>query len=255
MAEKLRDFEAASHGGLAILRTRADLVTLEARRARGEPVVGALLALEGAHAAEGVPGNLARLFEAGYRMLGLTHFFDNDYAGSAHGIHKGGLTPLGHETLQQMEALGMAVDLAHLSPAAIDDVLALASKPVVVSHGGVQGTCPGPRTLSDAHVRGIAATGGVIGIGYFEGAVCGTRPRHVVDGVLYVIEQVGDAYVALGSDYDGATRVGFDTSELRALTQALLDAGLGDESLKRVLGGNARRVLSQTLPAGTGGTP
>jgi microsomal dipeptidase-like Zn-dependent dipeptidase len=61
--------------------------------------------------------------------------------------------------------------------------------------------------------------------------------------------------VALGSDYDGATRVGFDTSELRALTQALLDAGLSDESLGRVLGGNALRVLSQTLPVGPAGSP
>ena len=255
MAEKLRGFEAASGGGLAILETRADLAALEARRARGETVVGALLALERAHAAEGLPENLERLFEAGYRMAGLTHFFDNDYAGSAHGIHKAGLTPLGRATLRRMEALGMAVDLAHLSPAAIDDVLALATRPVVVSHGGVQGTCPGPRTLSDAHLRGIAANGGVIGIGYFWGAVCGEEPRHVVDAVLYVIEQVGDTHVALGSDYDGATRVGFDTSELRALTQALLDAGLSDESVRRVLGENARRVLSQTLPASGGSTP
>ena len=66
--------------------TRADLAALEARRARGETVVGALLALEGAHAAEGLPENLERLFEAGYRMAGLTHFFDNAFAGSAHGV-------------------------------------------------------------------------------------------------------------------------------------------------------------------------
>lgn len=255
MAEKLRGFEAASGGELAILETRADLAALEARRARGETVVGALLALEGAHAAESLPENLERLFEAGYRMLAFTHFFDTDYAGSAHGIDKAGLTPLGRATLRRMEALGMAVDLAHLSPAAIDDVLALATRPVVVSHGGVQGTCPGPRTLSDAHVRGIAANGGVIGIGYFEGAVCGEEPRHVVEAVLYVIELVGDAHVALGSDYDGVTRMGFDTSELRALTQALLDAGMSDESLGRVLGGNALRVLSQTLPVGSAGSP
>jgi microsomal dipeptidase-like Zn-dependent dipeptidase len=252
VADKAHAFAAASEGGLVIVESRADLAQLERRRARGEPVVGALLALEGAHAAEAEPENLERLFEAGYRMLGLTHFFDNDYAGSAHGLEKHGLTPLGRETVRRMEGLGMAVDLAHLAPAAIDDVLAIASKPLVVSHGGVKGTCPGPRTLSDAHVRAIAATGGVVGIGYFEGAVCGSEPRHVAEAILYVAELAGDTHVALGSDYDGATRVGFDTSELRVVTQALLDAGLSDDAVRRVLGDNALRVLRETLPSPRG---
>jgi microsomal dipeptidase-like Zn-dependent dipeptidase len=116
----------------------------------------------------------------------------------------------------------------------------------------VNGTCPGPRTLSDAHVRAIAAGGGVIGIGYFEGVVCGMQPRDVARAIRYVVDRVGDTHVALGSDYDGATRVGFDTSELRVVTQALLDEGLGKASIRRILGGNAWRVLEQNLPAGDG---
>ena len=142
----------------------------------------------------------------------------------------------------------MVLDLAHLAPPAIDDVLDLVQRPVVVSHGGVQGTCPGNRTLSDAHLRGIAATGGVVGFGYFDGVVCGREPRHLVAAMLYAIERVGDAHVALGSDYDGATAMGFDTSELHVVTQALLDAGLDDAAVRRVLGGNTRRVLEETLP-------
>lgn len=252
MAGKLHGFAAASAGGLVVVRTREDLAALSERRARREPVVGALLAIEGAHAAEGDPDGLERLFAAGYRMLGLAHFFDNAYAGSAHGLAKGGLTALGRETVRRAEALGMAIDLAHLAPAAIDDVLAIATKPTLVSHGGVSGTCPGPRTLSDAHLRAIAAGGGVVGIAYFEGAVCGVTPRHVADAVRYVVDRVGDAHAALGSDFDGATRVAFDASGLRVVTQALLDADLDEQQVRGVLGGNALRLLEATLPsAGT----
>ena len=148
----------------------------------------------------------------------------------------------------------MTLDLGHMAPVAIDEALELATKPVVVSYGGVQGTCPGPRNLSDDHVRRIAAGGGVVGIGYFEGVVCGVAPRDVARAIRYAVDLVGDAHVGLGSDYDGATEVGFDTSELRALTQALLDEGLREESVRRTLGRNAWRVLAANLPAREGGT-
>jgi microsomal dipeptidase-like Zn-dependent dipeptidase len=250
MAEKLSDFAADSDGSLRVVKSRHDLDKLLERRDRGRRTVGALLALEGLQAAGDDGEHLERLFEAGYRMAGITHFFDNAYAGSAHGIAKGGLTELGRATVARMEALGMAVDVAHLSPAAIDDVLAIAAKPVVVSHGGVHGTCPGNRTLSDDHVRAIAETGGVIGVGFFDGAVCGMEPSHVAAAVRYIVDLVGDQHAALGSDYDGGTTVGFDASELQAVTQALLDAGLSERSVRRVLGENALRVLRATLPEG-----
>ena len=222
------------------------------RCARGaQPIpsaLGALLSLEGAHALEGDPANLERAFALGVRMIGLAHFTDNDYAGSAHGAEKGGLTELGRRTLARMEELGIAADLAHLAPAAIDDVLAIARKPVVVSHGGVKGTCDNARTLSDAHVRAIAATGGVIGIGYWQEAVCGTAPYDVARAIRYAVGLVGDEHVALGSDYDGGTTVGFDTSRIAVLTQAMLDEGVARESIPKILGGNAARVLAATLP-------
>ena len=84
-----------------------------------------------------------------------------------------------------MEALGIAVDLAHASPRTVEDALALATRPVVVSHTGVQGTCPGPRNLSDEQLRRVAAQGGVVGIGYFPGAVCGSEVADVVRAALH----------------------------------------------------------------------
>jgi microsomal dipeptidase-like Zn-dependent dipeptidase len=248
LAASLDGFVQRSGGALRWVRSRADLDALVEVRQRGASTVGVFYALEGAHALEGDPANLAQAFDFGVRMIGLAHFYDNEFIGSAHGVEKGGLSELGHQLLRAMEARGVVVDLAHSSPQGIRDVLAFASKPVVVSHGGVRGTCDNQRNLSDAEVRAIAATGGVIGIGYFEWTLCGTEVEQLVAAIEYVIALVGDAHVALGSDYDGSTTVGFDTSHLPAITQALRDAGHSPERVQRVIGGKILRLLRETLP-------
>jgi microsomal dipeptidase-like Zn-dependent dipeptidase len=247
-AQQLAKLVTESDGGLRLVRTRSDLDAVLVAHREDNDVVGAIFGLEGAHALEGNLDNLSVLFDAGTRMIGLTHFFDNDFAGSAHGVDKGGLTELGRELVKRMEALGIAIDLAHLAPAAIDDVLAIASKPLLVSHTGVRATCDSPRNLSDDHIRAIADAGGAIGIGYFELATCGIDPAEIVAAMKHVVALVGDDHVALGSDYDGGTEVAFDTAQLRSLTQQMLDDGLPEQSIRKILGENAIRVLRQTLP-------
>ncbi|MDP6978601.1 MAG: membrane dipeptidase [Myxococcota bacterium] len=236
---------------LMLVRTREDLETLLLRREENPKFFGALLGLEGAHALEANLENLERFAEGGVRMIGITHFFDNAFAGSAHGIEKGGLSQLGRDLVARMIELGIMIDIAHLAPKAIDELFEIIDVPVVVSHTGVKGTCDNPRNLSDEHVRKIAQGGGVIGIGYWEMAVCGIRPADIVVAMDHVIGLVGDTHVALGSDYDGAVTTAFDTSGLPVLTQAMLDAGYGDERVKRILGGNILRVMREVLPSRT----
>jgi microsomal dipeptidase-like Zn-dependent dipeptidase len=247
-ADRLEATIAGSREAMLAVRTRADLEDLLAERAPGGGPIGALLGIEGAHALEGDLANLRVVFDRGFRMIGLAHFFDNEFTGSAHGVEKGGLTELGRALVRRMEEIGVLVDLAHVSPKAIDEVLAMATRPTVVSHGGVKGTCPSERTLSDEHVRAIAAGGGVIGIGYWETAVCGREPAQVVAAMRHVVSLVGDDHVGLGSDYDGATTVGFDTSQLAVLTQQLIDEGFSEASIRKILGGNVVRVLLKVLP-------
>jgi len=237
-----------SRGQLILVRSREDLRELREARRENPRVVGALLAIEGAHALEGKPENLGALFDAGYRMIGLTHFFDNEYAGSAHGERKGGLSALGRHTLKEMESLGMIADIAHLSPQATEELLELVSTPVVFSHGGVKGTCDNTRNLSDSLLQRVADGGGVVGIGYWDWATCGTDPADIARSLRYVIDTVGDDHVALGSDYDGGTLVRFDTSQLPVLSQAMLDAGIPAPSIRKALGENALRVLDVGLP-------
>jgi len=209
--------------------------------------VGALLSIEGLQSLEGRIENLDRLYAAGFRMAGLAHFYDNDVAGSMHGVKKGGLTPLGRQVVAAMEDKGMIVDIAHCSHQCVGEILAMARRPVVSSHGGVQATCKVNRNLTDEEIRGVARTGGVIGIGYWDGAVCDTDPRATARAMKHVKDLVGVQYIALGSDYDGATTVRFDTSQLAQVTQALLGEGFTPDEIRAVMGGNALRVIRAGL--------
>jgi len=247
-ADKLGRFAADSHGRLAIIRTRADLDGYLALHRDDPETAAGFLGIEGAQALEDDVANVDRLFDAGFRLFGLTHFFDNEVGGSAHGVEKGGLTPFGKRVVARMERLGILVDLAHASPSLIDDVLAVAKRPVVVSHTGVKGTCDNRRNLDDGRLSAIAATGGVVGIGLWDTAVCGTTPADWARAVRWAAGVAGVDHVGLGSDWDGAVATMIDASQTVRLTQALLDEGFGEEGIRNIMGGNAIRVLMESLP-------
>lgn len=246
--QKLAAAVRASNGALMHIFTRRDVAALMRERGEGRQTVGALFSVEGLQNLEGRFENLDRLYRAGVRMAGLVHFFDNEIAGSMHGERKGGLTPLGRRVVREMEHRGIIVDIAHCSAACKADVLAMATRPVVASHGGVQATCRENRNLSDEEIRGVARTGGVIGVGVWAGAVCGTEPRDTARAMRHIRDLVGINFVALGTDYDGAVTTGYDVSRLSLITQALRDEGFDDQEIALAMGGNVLRVLAATLP-------
>ncbi|MBF7729789.1 dipeptidase [Pseudomonas sp. N040] len=247
-SEKLHQAAAASNGQLRVIRSRADLQRyLEDRQQQPLQLAG-LLATEGLQPLEGQLENIDRLYDAGFRMTGLTHFFDNEIGGSAHGIDKGGLTAFGREVIPRLQQKHMLIDLAHASKPLIDDVLAISTQPLVVSHTGVAGTCPGPRNLTDQHLQQIAATGGIVGIGYWDGAICDPSVASIVKAIRYSADLIGVEHVALGSDFDGATSTPFDTTGLVQITQGLIDAGFSEADIAAIMGGNVRDLLLRTLP-------
>lgn len=242
-AQKLDRAVAASDGALQKVADPSSFDSLMQARQQAAAPVGAMLTIEGLQNLEGKAENLDRLYAAGFRMASLTHFFDNELAGSMHGVAKGGLTPFGRGIIRRMEERGMIVDVAHVSHAALAEILSSARRPVVSSHGGVQATCKVNRNLTDAEIRGVAATGGLVAIGYWDGAVCDTSPRAAARAIRHVRDLVGIGHVALGSDYDGATTVRFDTGQLVQVTQALLDEGFTPDEIAAVMGENALRVI------------
>lgn len=247
-ASRITEAAARSEGRLSVIRTAADLDAFVTRRSADRKMVAAFIGVEGAHALSGSLVNLDRLFDAGVRMMAPTHFFDTAVGGSAHGESGGGLTPLGREWVTRMEAKKMLIDLAHASPRTFDDVLRMATRPMVVSHTGVRGTCDNQRNLSDAQLAAISARGGVIGIGVWETAVCGNDAHAIARAIAHAVNVAGFEHVALGSDFDGAVEAPFDATGLPQITQAMLDLGLDRTVIEGVMGGNLRRLLQASLP-------
>lgn len=249
LADRAHDMAARSDGQFAVIETAADVDAHVARRATNR-ATATILAIEGAHALDNDLDNIDRLFEAGYRMMSPSHFFDTLYGGSAHGHEKGGLTDLGREMIERMEAHSMLLDLSHASPATIDDALAIATRPVVVSHTGVRGVADNIRNLTDKQVRGVAATGGVIGIGFWPTACGGDDAAAIVRSIRYAVSVVGVDHVGLGSDFDGAVPVPFDATGMVQITDALLEDGFSALDIGSIMGGNVLRLLRETLPSG-----
>ena len=239
---------AESGGKLIAIRTRADLERYLELRATRTDVTAGFLGIEGAHALDGHLENLDILYDAGVRMMSHAHFFDTDMAGAAAGVEKGGLTEKGRQLVRRMEEKHMLVDVAHVSEAAIDDILAMTRWPVVSSHTGVKGTCNNSRNLSDKHLRGIAQTGGVVAIAYFEQAVCGTDVKAITRAIQYAVNVAGIDHVALGSDFDGAVDVPFDTTGVGMVLDGLFELGFTDDQVTKIAGANMVRVLEGVLP-------
>ena len=246
-AQQLHQLADASQGTLRVIGSRAQLRSFIAARDRDRRLMAGWLTLEGAHALEGKLDNLDVLYRAGYRMAAPTHFFDTELSGSQHGVQQGGLTPLGRDWLRAMEQRKMIVDLAHASSATIDEVLRLAKRPVMVSHTGVRGTCANGRNLSDAQLKRIAAQGGLVGIGFWNTAVCGKDVQAIARAIKYTVALIGVEHVAYGSDFDGAVTTAIDVAGLPRLTQALLDAGLAPAQIRRIAGENVRDFLLKNL--------
>ncbi len=247
-AEKLQDLDRRAGEAFRIIRSRRDLETLLEARRRGLTTVGGLFGIEGAHALEGDLSRLGQLYDLGLRVVGLTHFFDNRLGGSLHGVSGEGLSDFGRSVVEEADRRRMVIDVAHASPQMVRDVLALSSRPVMLSHGGFAGVCKTARNLDDELMKAIASAGGLIGVGFWEGAVCDISPQGVVESIRYGIELVGVDHIALGSDYDGTTAVLFDASELAVLSETMLDRGFSEDAIRRVMGENAIRFFLESLP-------
>jgi len=238
-ARKLHRFQEKSRGQVRWVRTRADLEAVLAARAVGGNTIGAVFGTEGCHALEGDLANQDLLYDTGLRVLGLHHFIDNGVGGSLHGATGAGLTDFGAEVVRVANDRDIILDLAHSSPGVVRDVLAVSTKPVLLSHGGLRSVCNSHRNLEDKLLADIASRGGLIGIGFWAAAVCDIRPEGVVKSIRRAVDVLGVDHVALGSDFDGTVEVAFDSSELSVLTQTMMDQGFTEEEIRKVMGQNA----------------
>lgn len=248
-AERIHD-AAESSDYLVMIRNQAELTALLERRAAGRQQVGALLGTEGSHALDGQLEHIDDLYNAGFRMMGLQHFFDNRLGGSLHGESQAGLTTFGREAVGRMHDLGVMIDVAHSSEATVLDTLEVTEgAALIVSHTGFKGHCDSPRNISDETMAKIAEAGGLIGVGFWSDVTCGDGVSAIAGAIRYGIDRFGLDHIALGSDWDGSITAPIDASQLPHLTQALLDLGLSEVEIQAVMGGNMARFLLNHLPA------
>ena len=246
-SEALADFVENEGEKAIFIRSKADLERLITARKSDKQVIGAMLGIEGGHALEASLENLEKVYEAGVRMIGPTHFFDNEFGGSAHGENGAGLSDFGKSAVQKMNELGIFIDLAHSSPAIVDDVLNISTKPVIVSHTGVRAVLDSQRNLSDAQIQKIAANGGIIGIAFFDMAVGEPELPNIIASIKHVRDLVGVEYVALGSDYDGSVAVPFDITGLPLIVEGLMKEGFSESEIKAVMGENVKNFFLKNL--------
>ena len=263
---RLREVDARTGDAFRVIDSVDQLEALEV----GDSVAG-FIGLEGGHALEGDPENLDRLAALGLRMFAPTHRFDNRLSGSSEGCAKGPLTELGRTVIQRAFDRDIAVDLAHASPLALREAIELAldaGKPVLVSHTGFFGTHPRPRNLTDEEVKLVVTTNGVIGVGFWRAVVGKLGVDAIADNIAYLRSVLGAEdiscwmaatgynynpvnHIALGSDFDGAVTTPLDAADLHQLTAALLARGYSEEDIRRIMGENVRRVLSDAWSPGS----
>jgi microsomal dipeptidase-like Zn-dependent dipeptidase len=238
-----------SKGNFRVITSRENLEHYIQDRAGNRSLTAGMLGIEGAHCLNDELSNLKEFYDAGVRYIGLAHFFDNAWAGSAHGMVKGGLTDKGKQLVHAMDSMHMIIDIAHSSAKTIDDVFALTNSPVIISHTGIKGVCDNNRNLSDKHLLEMGRRNGLVGIGLWETAVCGTDAAATAKSIRYVADKIGVDKVALGSDFDGAIGTHFDVTGLPLIVNALLKEGFSKEDIYKIMGGNVRDFLLKNLPA------
>lgn len=215
--------------------------------------IAGLISIEGGEAIEGDLGVLRSLYRLGVRAMGLTWNQRNQLAdGVWESRSKGGLTNLGVQVVEEMNRLGMVVDVSHLSEAGFYDVANTTKSPIVASHSNCMALCDHPRNLTDDQIRALAERGGVMGMNFapmFVDKEKATLER-VLDHIDHVNKLVGPNHVGLGSDFDGIekTPIGLeDVTKIPGITEGLLYRGYSEDDILKILGGNFLGVFKSVI--------
>lgn len=260
----LEDLEESKH--FYLVKSKKDLENIGQ-----DERIGVLVDLEGAEALEPGIGMLNLIHRLGVRMLGLTWNQRNALASGIGDItSRSGLTFFGIEVINKMKELGMILDVSHLAPAGVDDVLNNYDGTVIASHAGACSVYKCDRNLSDDHIRKIAKKGGVIGIPAFPTLISANKAsvEIVVNHIEKIIDLVGDDYVGIGADFvdyfeplikkgllgnewivkPEDVTVDFNSaSDFIKLRECLKKRGHSEETIQKIMGKNFFRVFQESL--------
>ena len=217
--------------------------------------IAAVLSIEGGEALEGDLGVLRVLYRLGVRLLTLTWNQRNQIADGVGESRTGsGLTEFGLKVIDEMNDLGMLIDVSHLSETGFWDVIKRSKAPIVASHSNCYALCPHLRNLKDEQIKAIADKGGVIGITFVPNFLTQEKRKTTVEDVVrhidYLAEKAGIDCVGLGSDFDGTggLPLGLEgVDKIPNITEGLLDRGYKEKDIKKILGENFLRVFKEVV--------
>lgn len=213
--------------------------------------IGAVLAIEGGEALGGQLSMLSTLYRLGVRSIGLTWNQRNEIAdGVGVGENHQGLTEFGRNVIDEMNRLGMLIDLSHIAEKGFWDVLEHSKKSVIVTHANCQSLCNHPRNLNDKQLKALAMQDGCIGITFVPGFVDTNKPtlEKVVEHIKYATQKMGVDHVGLGSDFDGmdSSTPGLeDVSKYPNLIEGLAKKGFTENEIEKIIGGNWLRIIKE----------
>ncbi|MBN2334146.1 dipeptidase [Candidatus Bathyarchaeota archaeon] len=222
-------------------------------KAKAEGKVGAMLSIEGADVIEGKVEMLRVFRRLGVRMVGLVHSLRNQLAdGVSDRRTGGGLSELGVQTVEELDSLGMVIDVSHINDEGFWDVIEATRNPVVASHSNARAVCDHPRNITDEMIVALAENGGVMGMNFAPSFVhpSDATLKGVVDHIDHIVGLVGPDHVGLGSDFDGipSTPAGLeDVTRMPAITEELLNREYSEEDVKKILGANHLRLIREVV--------
>ena len=240
--------ECESCGSLTPVTSHDEVVD-----AKRKGMVAGLLSIEGADVIEGKIEILSVFHRLGVRMVGLVHSLRNQLAdGVTDRRTGGGLSELGAQSVEELDRLGMIVDVSHINDEGFWDVLDHTKHPVIASHSNSRAICGHPRNMTDEMIVALAENGGVMGMNFAPSFVHPTLAtlQGVVDHIDHIVDLVGPDHVGLGSDFDGipSTPVGLeDATRMPYITEELVKREYNEVDIKKILGGNHLRLLKQVV--------
>ncbi len=220
--------------------------------------IACMMGIEGGHSIEGSLANLQRLYDRGCRYMTLTHSKTLPWAYSATDeLKHNGLTAFGKEVVNEMNRIGMLVDLSHVSPQVMKQAIEISKAPVIFSHSSAFAISDHPRNVPDDVLQLVKQNGGVVMVNFYSKYVISSETRQrnekapgsihdVLDHIDHIVRVAGVDHVGIGSDFDGVPQLPNqleDVSKYPLITQELINRGYSKSDIHKILGGNVMRAL------------
>lgn len=250
--DKIEDIVEKNSSYLSIARTPSDLYN-DKRNGRKSIMLG----IENGLALNHDLSNVKHFAQRGIVYITLCHNGDNDICDSARGCNThNGVSAFGEKVIQEMNRLGIMVDLSHGGEKSFYDALEISRHPIVCSHSNCKALCDVPRNLTDDQLRALAAKDGVAHVTLYHGFVKKEGEASILDAITHLehaIQIMGIDHVGLGTDFDGDGGISgiADSSEMINFTIQLLRRRYSIEDITKIWGGNWLRVMAQVQSSRT----